>query len=53
LTLDPGWVKNQDPDHGFGSGMNIFRTYFRELRNNFLGLKYFNSLMRMRIRESC
>ncbi len=27
---DPGWVKNQDPDPG---------SYFRELRNNFLGKK--------------
>jgi hypothetical protein len=24
-------------------------SYFRELRNNFLGLKYLNSLMRIRI----
>jgi hypothetical protein len=23
LTLDPGWVKNQDPDPGSSSGMNI------------------------------
>jgi len=27
LPLDPGWVKNQDPDSG---------SYFRELRNNFV-----------------
>ncbi len=31
----------------------LFGSYFRELRNNiFGGLKYLNSLMRMRIRES-
>ncbi len=32
LPLDPGWVKNQDPNHG--SGMN----------NHFFGLKYLNFL---------
>jgi hypothetical protein len=26
LTRDPGWLKNQDPDLGSGSGMNI-RVY--------------------------
>ncbi len=33
---DPGWAKNQDPD------------YFLELGNHFFGLKYLNSLMRIR-----
>jgi hypothetical protein len=37
LTRDPGWVKNQDPDLGSGAVMTIFGSYFRELRNNFLG----------------
>jgi hypothetical protein len=32
LPLDPGWVKNQDPDPGLTTQM-----IFRELRNNFLG----------------
>jgi hypothetical protein len=33
-----------------GSGIRDeqHRTYFLELRNHFLGLKYFNSLMRIR-----
>jgi hypothetical protein len=39
MDPDPGWVKKQDPDP---------LSYFRELRNNFLGLKYFNSFMRIR-----
>jgi hypothetical protein len=37
-----------------GSGIRIRDddpgSYFRKLRNNFLGLKYLNSLMRIRIR---
>jgi hypothetical protein len=41
---DPGWIKNQDPDPG--SGMNNPGSYFLELKNHFLGLKYY-SLMRI------
>jgi hypothetical protein len=44
---DPGWIKS-------GSGSGIWNeqpgSYFLELRNHFLGLKYFNSLMRSGIR---
>jgi hypothetical protein len=32
--LDPGWVKNQDPDPGKQPG-----SYFRELRNHFFWVK--------------
>jgi hypothetical protein len=39
-TRDPGWVKKS----GSGSGMNN-PDYFRELGNNFWGLKYLNALM--------
>jgi hypothetical protein len=46
---DPEWVKNQDPDSGSGSGMNI-SDHISESLEKFLGLKYFNSLMRMHIR---
>jgi hypothetical protein len=35
-----GWIPDEHP-----------RLYFRELRNSFLGLKYLNSLMRIRIRD--
>ncbi len=35
---DPGWVKNRILDEQHGS-------YFRELRNQFFGLKYLNYLM--------
>ncbi len=41
--FDPGWVKSQDPDPGWTIG-----SYFRKLRNHFFGLKYLNSLMRVR-----
>jgi hypothetical protein len=40
---DPGWVKYQDLDPGSDSG-----SYFRELRNNLIVLKYLNYLMRIR-----
>ncbi len=40
-------VKTQDPDPRWTSG-----SFFRERKKQFLGLKYLNSLMRMRIRES-
>ena len=33
---DPGWEKNQDPDPD-----EYFGSYFRELRNNFLGYRTF------------
>jgi hypothetical protein len=39
---DPGWVKNQDPDPGSGSGMNI-PDYISESLATILGLKYLNS----------
>ncbi len=39
---DPGWVKNKDEHPG---------SYFRELRNNFLGYKYLRFLMRIRLRD--
>jgi hypothetical protein len=29
--------------------VELAESYFRELRNNFLGSKYFNSLMRIQI----
>ncbi len=48
---DPGWVKKLRS----GSGMQIrdehLGSSFRELRNNFLGQKYLNSLMWIRIRD--
>ncbi len=48
--LDPGWAKKSRS----GSGIQIRDehpgSYFRELGNNFLGYKYCNSLMRIRIR---
>jgi hypothetical protein len=34
--------------YGSGIGMNKPGSYFLELRNHFLGLKYLNSLMRIR-----
>ncbi len=40
---DPGWVKSQDPDPGWTT-----QTYFLAHRDHFLGLKYLNSLMRIR-----
>jgi hypothetical protein len=44
--LDPWWVKDmiriQDEHPG---------SYFRELRNNFLGYKYLNFFLRIRIRD--
>jgi hypothetical protein len=33
---EPEWVKNQEPDSGSGMN-NPDHTYFRELKNNFLG----------------
>jgi hypothetical protein len=49
---DPGWAKSQDPNPGSESGIRIRdeqpRSYFLELRNHFFGLKYLNSLMRIR-----
>ncbi len=38
LPLDPGWVKNQDPDPESGSGMNI-PDYISESLETFFGLK--------------
>jgi hypothetical protein len=49
-TRDPGWLKKSR----FGSGILIWDehpgSYFRELKETIFGLKYFNSLMRMRMR---
>ncbi len=45
---DLGWVKYQDPDPGWTSRI----IFLWELRNNFLGWKNLNSLMRIRIRDS-
>jgi hypothetical protein len=44
--MDPGWVKKS----GSGSGIRDEQpgSYFLELRNHYFGLKYFNSLMRVR-----
>ncbi len=46
--LTPG--SGMGKDSGSGSGMNNpdHISIFRDLRNNFLGLKYLNSLMRIR-----
>ncbi len=49
---DPGWEKNQDPDPESVPRDEHHGSYFRELRNTFLCLKYLNSFMRIRIRES-
>jgi len=46
--LDPGWVKSQDPNPGFRIRVEQPVSYYLELRNHFLGLKYFNSLIRIR-----
>jgi hypothetical protein len=46
--LGSGTGKNQDLDPGSGSGMSNFIIYFRELKNKFFGLKYLNSVMRIR-----
>jgi hypothetical protein len=43
---DPGWVKSQDPDPGW-----TCRIIFPRSWKQFFGLKYFSSLMRIRIRE--
>jgi hypothetical protein len=43
LIGDLGWVKNQDPDPGWTT-----RIIFTRAKKNFLGLKYLNSLMRIR-----
>jgi hypothetical protein len=46
---DPGWVESQHPDPG--SGMNNPDLIFESLETiilDFLGLKYVNSLMRIR-----
>jgi hypothetical protein len=48
---DPGWVESQHPDPGSGIRDEQLRSYFLELRNHFFvffGLKYLNSLMRIR-----
>jgi hypothetical protein len=50
VIFDP-WIR--DPDPGWkksGSGMNILDNFARSLET-FLGLKYLNSLMRIRIRN--
>jgi hypothetical protein len=41
--MDPGWVKNRIRIRDDQPG-----SYFRELRNQFFGLKYLNYLMRIR-----
>jgi hypothetical protein len=46
--LDPGWVKSQDPNPGFRIRVEQPVSYYLELRNHFFGLKYLNSLMRIR-----
>ncbi len=44
--FDP-WIR--EPGSGMGKKIRIQpRSYFREHRNHFLGLKYLNSLMRIR-----
>jgi hypothetical protein len=43
---DPEWVKNQDPDPGSGSGMNV-PDHISESLETIFGLKYFNCLMRI------
>ncbi len=48
LTLDPGWEKYQDPDPGSGSRMKNPDHICERLGTMFLGLKYLNSLMRIR-----
>jgi hypothetical protein len=45
---DPGWVKNQDPDPESGSLMKNPDHIYRVLRNHIFGLKYLNSLRRIR-----
>jgi hypothetical protein len=44
---DPGWVKNQDPDPGSGSGMNIPDNISESLETiflvNLIVLQFFNS----------
>jgi hypothetical protein len=51
LDLDPGWVKKSKPGSGMNIPDHISKSLFQELRNNFFGLKYLNSLMRIRIRD--
>jgi hypothetical protein len=48
LTLDPGWVKNQDPDPGPGSGIRIWDQIICPRAQK---LKYLNFLMRIRIQD--
>jgi hypothetical protein len=43
---DPGWKKIQSQDPG--SGMDITDLIFENLVVRFVGLKYLNSLMRIR-----
>jgi hypothetical protein len=45
---DPGWVKNQDPDPGSGSGKNNPDRISESLETIVGGLKYLNLLMRIR-----
>ncbi len=49
---DPGWVASQHPDLGSGIRDEPPGSYFLELRNHFLGLKYLNSFMRIRDPDS-
>jgi hypothetical protein len=46
---DPGWVKKSRS--GSSIGDEHPGSYFRELRNNFLGSKCLNSLMRIRTQD--
>jgi hypothetical protein len=47
--LDPGWVKNQDPDTGSGSAMNNPDHISKSLNNFFIfWVKYLNSFMWIR-----
>ncbi len=45
---DPGRVESKNPDPESGIRDEQPGTYFLELRNHFFGLKYLNSLMRIR-----
>ncbi len=46
---DPGWVEKS----GSGSGMNKPGSHFRELKKQFFGLKYLNSLINIPDPQHC
>jgi hypothetical protein len=50
LIRDPGWVKNQDPDPGSGSGINILDHISENLETIFW-VKRQIFLMQIRIRN--